>query len=88
MTARRSFLQPAAATLAGAQTALGRVNANSKPSALRITDLRVAVTAKSSMTIPLIRIDTSQGISGFGEVCAYGSRTYALAAASVPPDPR
>ena len=78
MTTRRSFLQSAAGILAGAEIALSNLNSNSSPSQLKITDLRVAVTAKSPMTIPLIRIDTNQGISGFGEVYAYGSKTYAL----------
>src|SRR5690349_5303892 len=44
------------------------VNRASEPSALKITDLRVAVIEKAPMTCPLIRIDTNQGISGYGEV--------------------
>jgi L-alanine-DL-glutamate epimerase-like enolase superfamily enzyme len=54
------------------------VNRNSKPSELKITDLRVAVVAKAPMTCPLIRIDTNQGISGLGEVRDGASKNYAL----------
>ena len=50
----------------------------SEPSALKITDLRVAVVEKAPMTCPLIRIDTNQGISGYGEVRDGASETYAL----------
>jgi L-alanine-DL-glutamate epimerase-like enolase superfamily enzyme len=55
------------------------VNTNSKPSALKITDLRVATIAKAPMTDPIIRIDTNQGIYGLGEVRDGASKTYALA---------
>src|ERR1700726_5256016 len=54
------------------------VNTNSKPSALKITDLRVAVVTRAPMTCPLIRIDTNQGIYGLGEVRDGASKTYAL----------
>ncbi len=50
----------------------------SEPSALQITDLRVAVLVDTPMTVPLIRIDTNQGISGYGEVRDGSSETYAL----------
>jgi L-alanine-DL-glutamate epimerase-like enolase superfamily enzyme len=50
----------------------------SEPSALKITDLRVAVIERAPMTCPLIRIDTNQGISGYGEVRDGASETYAL----------
>jgi L-alanine-DL-glutamate epimerase-like enolase superfamily enzyme len=53
-------------------------NTNSKPSDLRITDLRVCVVRGAPMTAPLIRIDTNQGISGFGEVRDGASKNYAL----------
>ena len=55
-----------------------RVNTNSKPSALRITDLRVAVLGGAPMTCPIIRIDTNQGIYGLGEVRDGASKNYAL----------
>jgi len=54
------------------------VNRSSQPSQLRITDLRVAVVTGTPFTIPLIRIDTNQGISGYGEVRDGGSKKYAL----------
>jgi L-alanine-DL-glutamate epimerase-like enolase superfamily enzyme len=82
---RRSFLTGAAGALAAsfwpddALAAVPRnVNTNSKPSELRITDLRVATLAKAPFTCPLIRIDTNQGISGYGEVRDGASKTYAL----------
>ncbi len=50
----------------------------SKPSALKITDLRVAVVGEAPMRCPIIRIDTNQGISGLGEVRDGASKTYAL----------
>ena len=54
------------------------VNTNSKPSALKITDLRVATVARAPMTCPLIRIDTNQGVYGLGEVRDGASKNYAL----------
>jgi L-alanine-DL-glutamate epimerase-like enolase superfamily enzyme len=54
------------------------VRRSSAPSRLRITDLRVAVITDAPFTVPLIRIDTNQGISGYGEVRDGGSKTYAL----------
>ena len=50
----------------------------SEPSALKITDLRVAVVAGAPMTCPLIRLDTNQGIAGYGEVRDGATETYAL----------
>ena len=65
-----------------AESAAASVQANvkraSEPSALRITDLRVAVVVGAPMTCPLIRIDTNQGISGYGEVRDGAHETYAL----------
>lgn len=54
------------------------VNRNSNPSELRITDLRIANLQDAPMRVPLIRIDTNQGISGYGEVRDGGSDKYAL----------
>jgi L-alanine-DL-glutamate epimerase-like enolase superfamily enzyme len=54
------------------------VRRSSEPSALKITDLRIATIVGAPMTVPLIRIDTNQGISGYGEVRDGGSETYAL----------
>src|SRR6202790_3926663 len=54
------------------------VNTNSRPSDLKITDLRVATIWKAPMICPVIRIDTNQGIYGLGEVRDGASKTYAL----------
>lgn len=58
--------------------AVQNVNRNSIPSQLKITDLRVAVVGGAPMTCPIIRIDTNQGISGYGEVRDGASKNYAL----------
>ena len=55
-----------------------KVNRNSRPSELKITDLRTAVIKNAPMRVPIIRIDTNQGISGYGEVRDGGSKRYAL----------
>jgi L-alanine-DL-glutamate epimerase-like enolase superfamily enzyme len=85
MHPRRSFLKSAAA-VAGATfwadetlDALPQnTNTNSKPSDLRITDLRVLTIGRAPMTCPIIRIDTNQGIYGLGEVRDGASKNYAL----------
>jgi L-alanine-DL-glutamate epimerase-like enolase superfamily enzyme len=88
---RRSFFRTLGVSAAGAvaltgdaaaQAAAAVVQSNvrraSEPSALKITDLRVAVIAGAPMTCPLVRIDTNQGISGLGEVRDGAHETYAL----------
>lgn len=50
----------------------------SRPSALAITDLRVTSLTGTPFNSSLIRIDTNQGISGYGEVRDSASKTYAL----------
>jgi L-alanine-DL-glutamate epimerase-like enolase superfamily enzyme len=82
---RRDFLKRSGMMAAGAfwadevLEALPRnTNTNSKPSELKITDMRVAVIGHAPMTCPLIRIDTNQGIYGLGEVRDGSSATYAL----------
>ena len=82
---RRGFLRSASAAVAAGfwadqtlDAAVQNVNRNSQPSALRITDLRVAVVKEAPMTCPLLRIDTNQGIYGLGEVRDGASKTYAL----------
>jgi L-alanine-DL-glutamate epimerase-like enolase superfamily enzyme len=88
-TGRRSFFRATSAAAAGAaaapwlsdealEGAVQNVNKNSLPSQLKITDLRVAVITKAPMTCPIIRIDTNQGLSGYGEVRDGASKTYAL----------
>ncbi len=54
------------------------VNTNSRPSDLRITDLRAISLRGLPMDCYIIRIDTNQGISGYGEVRDWGSKNYAL----------
>lgn len=82
---RRKFLKRAIGFTAASiwaestlETALAYANTASKPSDLKITDLRVATLAKAPMTCPVIRIDTNQGIYGLGEVRDGASKNYAL----------
>src|SRR3982074_2354463 len=82
---RREVLKTSAAalgTLLGAEAIeaypMG-VNTNSRPSKLKITDLRVATIVKPGPSpCPLVRIDTDQGVYGLGEVRDGASPTYAL----------
>jgi L-alanine-DL-glutamate epimerase-like enolase superfamily enzyme len=81
---RRSFLKNTAGALAAGlfsgealEAYPQNTNTNSKPSALRITDMRIA-TLRAPMTSPIIRIDTNQGIFGLGEVRDGGTKNYAL----------
>jgi len=53
------------------------VNTYSRPSQLKITDLRTAVVA-ANYDYPLIRIDTNQGVYGLGEVRDAGHKENAL----------
>lgn len=85
---RRSFLQTAGVAGLGASTLVSSIwndeaiaqgiNRSSAPSELKITDLRIAVVHRAPMRVPIIRIDTNQGISGFGEVRDGGAKEYAL----------
>ncbi len=82
---RRTFMKSTAGVLGAGflahETCEGypqNVNTSSKPSELKITDLRVIVLARTPMTCPVIRIDTNQGIYGLGEVRDGASKTYAL----------
>jgi L-alanine-DL-glutamate epimerase-like enolase superfamily enzyme len=88
---RRSFFKTLGMTAGSAMALSGLAEAEanaalvqsnvkraSEPSALKITDLRVAVVEKAPMTCPLIRIDTNQGLTGYGEVRDGASETYAL----------
>src|SRR5882672_11716665 len=86
---RRSFFTSMGKAAAGA-SALGlltdadleaapqNVQRNSRPSELKITDMRVAVVEKAPMTCPILRLDTNQGLVGYGEVRDGASATYAL----------
>jgi L-alanine-DL-glutamate epimerase-like enolase superfamily enzyme len=60
-----------------AEAVRGRVNTRSEPSKLKITDLRV-VPMLGQMRGNVIRLDTNQGLSGYGEVRDGASPTYAL----------
>jgi L-alanine-DL-glutamate epimerase-like enolase superfamily enzyme len=84
---RRRFLGSAAAVAGAAgfwspedlEAAQSNVRTASKPSDLKITDLRVAMISKGGRAgIPVIRIDTNQGLVGWGEVRDGGSKVYAL----------
>lgn len=54
------------------------VRTASRPSELRITDLRTATVGWDRWHFTLVRIDTNQGISGYGEVRDLASKNYAL----------
>jgi L-alanine-DL-glutamate epimerase-like enolase superfamily enzyme len=87
---RRSFFKSTSTVAAGislakffdssedVEAATQNVNKASKPSELKITDLRVATLRGVPFTSPLIRIDTNQGIYGLGEVRDGASKNYAL----------
>src|SRR5260370_41920580 len=91
-TGRRGFLKGLAGVLGASfwadetlEAVPQNVNTNSKPSALKITDLRDATIARAPMTDPIIRIDTNQGIYGLGEVRECATKVYALALKSRKP---
>jgi len=85
-TSRRGFLgKSIGAAALGAfwaedtiQAYQSNVRTASKPSDLRITDLRVAHVVGAPMRCPVIRIDTNQGLVGYGEVRDGASPNYAL----------
>ncbi|MDP9416843.1 MAG: mandelate racemase/muconate lactonizing enzyme family protein [Actinomycetota bacterium] len=54
------------------------VSTYSRPTDLKITDLRIANLVGVPFKSTIIRIDTNQGISGYGEVRDQASKTYAL----------
>ncbi len=54
------------------------VSAYSRPTELRITDLRIVNLRALPFDVTLLRIDSNQGISGYGEVRDGASPTYAL----------
>jgi L-alanine-DL-glutamate epimerase-like enolase superfamily enzyme len=78
---RRSFLGSSAGVLGAAfwaeptlEAALQNTRTSSKPSDLKITDMRIADLPGR----PIIRLDTDQGISGLGEVRDGAPKSYAL----------
>jgi L-alanine-DL-glutamate epimerase-like enolase superfamily enzyme len=54
------------------------VNINSRPADLRITDMRIACLRGLPMRTAILRIDTNQGLVGYGEIRDGASKTYAL----------
>ena len=60
------------------EQALDRINTNSRPSELRITDMRVAEIVGAPFRSSLLKIYTNQGIVGLGEVRDGASSTFAL----------
>ncbi|MCY4538663.1 MAG: mandelate racemase/muconate lactonizing enzyme family protein [Chloroflexi bacterium] len=54
------------------------INTYSRPTELKITDLRVVNLPALPFDVTILRIDTNQGISGYGEVRDGASPTYAL----------
>ncbi len=54
------------------------VKQGSRPSDLRITDIRACTVGWDHWRFPILRIDTNQGLSGYGEVRDFASKTYAL----------
>lgn len=58
-------------------SALDFVNTHSRPSQLKITDMRFADIVGAPMHCTLLKIYTNQGLVGFGEVRDAASRTYA-----------
>ena len=77
-TAGALALTGEAAAQAAANVVQSNVKRASEPSELKITDMRVAVIAGAPMTCPLIRVDTNQGLVGWGEVRDGASEVYAL----------
>ena len=61
-----------------AQISEENVDRHSRPSQLKITDMRLVNLIRLPMRCTLIRIDTNQGLSGYGEVRDGASKTYAL----------
>ncbi|MDO8631070.1 MAG: hypothetical protein Q7R41_11320, partial [Phycisphaerales bacterium] len=60
-----------------AEVVRGNVRTASEPSKLKITDMRV-VRMPTVMGPYVIRLDTNQGLSGYGEVRDGSSPTYAM----------
>lgn len=54
------------------------IHTASRPSELEITDIRTATVGWNRWTFTIVRIDTNQGLSGYGEVRDFASKTYAL----------
>jgi len=59
--------------MAGDSSITDAIQSGSHPSQLRITDLRICNLKGLPMDCSIIRIDTNQGISGYGEVRDWAS---------------
>jgi gluconate/galactonate dehydratase len=59
------------------ESTLNHVNTHSKPSELRITDMRITCVG-APMRCPMIKIYTNQGLVGYGEVRDGASKSFAL----------
>ena len=62
----------------GYEHTLNNVNTYSKPSELRITDMRFVDIVGAPMHCTLMKLYTNQGLVGYGEVRDAASKTYAL----------
>ena len=62
----------------GSEASLAHVRTASRPSDLRITDLRVAEITGAPFRSALVKIHTNQGLVGLGEVRDGASATFAL----------
>jgi L-alanine-DL-glutamate epimerase-like enolase superfamily enzyme len=57
---------------------MNNVSTHSKPSDLKITDMRIAVVGENNWRWPIIKLYTNQGLIGLGEVRDGASARYAL----------
>jgi L-alanine-DL-glutamate epimerase-like enolase superfamily enzyme len=60
------------------ESTLDQVRTSSRPSDLKITDMRIAVVGEGSWRWPIIKLYTNQGLVGLGEVRDGASARYAL----------
>jgi gluconate/galactonate dehydratase len=60
------------------ESVLNHVNTYSKPSELKITDMRFVDIEGAPMHCTLLKLYTNQGLVGFGEVRDFASKSYAL----------
>ena len=58
--------------------ALAHVNTASRPSDLRITDMKIADISGAPMHCIMLKLETNQGITGYGEVRDWSYKDYAL----------
>jgi L-alanine-DL-glutamate epimerase-like enolase superfamily enzyme len=57
---------------------LDGINTCSRPSELRITDMRFVDIVGAPMDCTILRLETNQGITGYGEIRDFGNKFYAL----------